>query len=178
MGGFFSLIKEYLVASSNKKGATLSGALVFFTLLGIVPVTYIISLIFSIFGTEIEVVNKLFSYPEFTEISVYLTATAKKMGASGNIIVFIVALYSSANVFYHLKQSGELIYNYNKKSKLLTRIFSIIITFLTVVSLSLLLVFYVAVIPLIIKGLGYKVTTLINLIVSLLSVFFVSVFEI
>ena len=119
MSGFFSLIKEYLVASSNKRGATLSGALVFFTLLGIVPVTYIISLIFSFFGTEIEVVNKLFSYPEFNEISVYLTSTAKKMGASGNILVFLVALYSSANVFYHLKQSGEVIYNYNKKSKFL-----------------------------------------------------------
>ncbi len=175
MGGFFSLVKEYLVASANKKGATLAGALVFFTLLGIVPLTYIVSLIFSFFGTEIEMVNKLFSYPEFNEIAVYLTSTAKKMGASGNILVFLVALYSTANVFYHLKQSGEVIYNYNKKSKLLTRIFSIVFTFLAVFVLSLLLVFYLAVIPVIIKLLGYRLTAIINIIIAILIVFLVSI---
>ena len=175
MGGFFSLIKEYLIVSSNKKGATLSGALVFFTLLGIVPVTYIISLIFSFFGTEIELISKLFSYPEFNEIAMYLTSTAKKMGASGNVLVFLVALYSSANVFFHLKQSGELIYNYSKKSNFITRIISIAVTFLAVVCISLLLVFYVAVIPLIIKSLGYEITALINVLVALIVVFFLSV---
>lgn len=175
MGGFFALIKEYFIASSNKKGATLAGALVFFTLLGIVPLTYIASLIFSFFGTEIEVVNKLFSYPEFNEIAVYLTATAKKMGASGNVLVFLVALYSSANVFYHLKQSGEVIYNYNKKSNFFNRVFSIVFTFLAVFIFSLLFVFYLAIIPVIIRFLGYKLTAIINIIIACLAVFFVSV---
>lgn len=175
MGGFFTLIKEFFVALSNKKGATLAGALVFFTLLGIVPVTYIVSLIFSIFGTEIEMINKLFSYPEFNEIAIYLTETAKKMGASGNILVFLVALYSSGNVFYHLKQSGEVIYNYSKKSGIITRLFSVLFTFLAVFALSLVLVFYLAVIPVIIRFLGYKITAILNIIIALVLVFFLSI---
>ena len=175
MSGFFSLVKEFFQMSANKKSATLSGALVFFTLLGIVPVTYIISLIFSICGTEIEAVNKLFSYPEFSEIASYLTQTALKMGASGNILVFLIALYSSGNVFYHLKQSGEVIYNYNKKDSFLSRIINILITFITVWIIALLLVFYVAVIPIIIKVCGSKLTNVINVLVGVTTVFVVSI---
>lgn len=175
MSGFFSLVKEYFSMSSNKKSATLSGALVFFTLLGIVPVTYIISLIFSICGTEINAINNFFSYPEFSDVALYLTNTALKMGASGNFLVFLIALYSSANVFYHLKQSGEVIYNYNKKNTILSRIINIIVTFITVIIISIALVFYVAVIPVIFKICGSKVTNLINVGVGLISVFIISV---
>ena len=175
MGGFFSLVKEFFQMSSNKKSATLSGALVFFTLLGIVPVTYIISLVFSICGTEIDAINKLFSYPEFSEISLYLTQTASKMGASGNILVFLIALYSSANVFYHLKQSGEVIYNYNKKDSLLSRIITILITFITVWVIAVVLVFYIAINPIILRVCGSNLTSLINASVGLVSVFIISV---
>ncbi len=175
MSGFFSSVKEYFLMSSNKKSATLSGALVFFTLLGIIPVTYIISLIFSICGTEIDAINKLFSYPEFREVALYLTNTASKMGASGNIVVFLVALYSSGNVFYHLKQSGEVIYNYNKKDTLFSRAITILITFITVWVIAILLVFYVAVIPIILRVCGSRLTNLINAGVGLISVFIISV---
>ncbi len=175
MNGFFSGVKEYLKMSSNKKSATLSGALVFFILLGIVPVTYIISLIFAVFGAEINAINKLFNYKEFGIITSYLTETAVNMGASGNIIVFLVALYSSANVFYHLKQSGEVIYNYSKSNSLKSRIITILITFVVVIILSLALVFYIAIIPVILNFFGNAVTVIINILVALVSVFLVSV---
>ncbi len=175
MNGFFSGVKEYLKLSSVKKSATLSGALVFFTLLGIVPVTYIISLIFAVFGTEINAINKIFSYKEFNIITSYLTETAVKMGASGNIIVFLLALYSSANLFYHLKQSGEVIYNYNKTNTLKSRIITVLITFIVVIIISLALVFYIAIIPIILKFFGSKITGIINIIVALISVFLISI---
>ncbi|MBO5927103.1 MAG: YihY/virulence factor BrkB family protein [Clostridia bacterium] len=171
MNGFFSRLKEFLSMSTYKKCGTLSGALVFFILLGIIPVTYIISLVFSVFGAEIALINKIFDYPEYNEITSYLIETAKKMGVSGNVIVFIVALFSSANVFYHLKQSGEVIYNYSAKNTLLIRIITIIITFISVVIISLALVFYVAIIPVIVNACGERITLYINVGVGIVSVF-------
>ncbi len=175
MSGFFNLVKEYFKMSANKKSATLSGALVFFALLGIVPVTYIISLIFSVCGREIGAISKLFSYPEFNEVASYLTDTAMKMGASGNILVFLVALYSSANVFYHLKQSGELIYNYNGKNTLKNRIITILTTFITVIAVAFILVFYLAVIPIISNRFGSLITGALNVFVALVGVFTISI---
>ncbi len=174
MNGFFVSIKDFLTMSSYKKNTTLSGALVFFTLIGIVPITYIASLIFSIFGTEISVINSFFSYPEFSKVTEYITETAVKLGAEGNIIVFFVALYSSANIFYHLRQSGEVIYNYEKNGSLFTRITSIIIAFITVFVLSLFIVCYIAVIPLITRYLGQLLSTLVSVSVGVVSVFFIA----
>ncbi len=174
MVGFFSHIKEYLSLASYKKSSTLSGAIVFFAILGIVPITYIISVILSIFGTEIEIINKIFSYKEFNEIASYLTETAIKMGTRGNIFIFLVALYSSANIFYHLRQSGEMIFNCNNKSTILNRIITILLTFITVLIFALALAFYVAVIPVLYNLLGGYISTLINVIVGISSVFIMS----
>lgn len=174
MNGFFIGIKEFLTLSTYKKNTTLSGALVFFTLIGVVPITYIASLIFSIFGTEISVINNFFSYPEFLVITEYITKTAIKLGTQGNVIVFLVALYSSANVFYHLRQSGEVIYNYEKNGSLFTRITSMFIAFFTVFLLSIVLVFYVAVIPIITFVLGEKLSILLNAFIGVISVFLIA----
>lgn len=173
MNGFFIAIKDFLTMSSYKKNTTLSGALVFFTLIGVVPITYIASLIFSVLGSEISVIKDFFSYPEFYEIITYVTETAVKLGAEGNIIAFFVALYSSANIFYHLRQSGEVIYNYEKNSSLFTRITSIVIAFLTVCVLSLFIVVYVAIVPLITRVLGESLSVVINVSVGVVSVFFI-----
>ncbi len=174
MNGFFIGIKEFLTLSTYKKNTTLSGALVFFTLIGVVPITYIASLIFSIFGSEISVINNFFSYPEFLEITEYITKTAIKLGTQGNAIVFLVALYSSANVFYHLRQSGEVIYNYEKNGNFLTRLTSMFIAFLTVFVFSLFIVSYLAITPLITILLGEILSVLINLLVGVLVVFLIA----
>ena len=173
MNGFFMSIKEFITMSSYKKNTTLSGALVFFTLIGVVPITYIASLIFSVLGSEISVINNFFSYPEFYEIITYVTETAVKLGAEGNIIAFFVALYSSANIFYHLRQSGEVIYNYEKNGGLFTRIMSILIVFITVCVLSVLIVAYLAIIPIITRLLGEVLSAVISVSVGVISVFFI-----
>ena len=175
MGNFFNGLKDFLKTSSTKKVGTLAGSLVFFSLIGIVPITYIFSLVFSFLGAEIHVVGNLFSYKEFTIISNYLIDTALKLGAKGNIFAFCVALYSSANIFYHLKLSGQIIYNYTATNNIFVRIKSIIITFISVCLIALVIVFILAVIPLYTNLLDYKISILINALIAVVFVFILAI---
>lgn len=166
MGVFLLNVKNYIKMITSKKSATLSGALVFFILVGVVPITYIASLIFSFFGSEIKIISNFFSYKEFVYVSNYVIETAGKMGAKGNIFVFGIALFSSANFFYHLKLSGELIYNFKSKNKIFVRITSIVITFFAITILSLALVVYIAITPILNKIVGGTYSVIINGLIS------------
>lgn len=175
MGAFFSNLKEYFKFSSSRGSATLSGALVFFILLGIIPICYISSLILSFMGTELTLVAKTFSNPLFNEVTDYVLQTAGKLGAGGNAVAFFVALFSSANVFYHLKLSGVILYNYPLKHSVFLRIISIIATFIIVCAFSVGVTIYLAIMPLIMEKVGQFLFSLINSIVALVSVLLLAI---
>ena len=154
MGALFFNVKGFLKFNSDKKSATLSGAIVFFVLLGIVPLSYLTSLVLTFFGTEVADIIKTFAYPELIEVTGYIYETGLKLGTRGNIIAFCLALYSSGNIFYQLKLSGELIYNYSVKNNLLKRVFSIITSFIAVWLYSCVAVIFLAFSPMLIRFLG------------------------
>ncbi len=171
MGALFFNVKRFLKFNADKKSTTLSGALVFFVLLGIVPLSYLTSLVLTFFGTELTDITKNFSYPELKEVTGYIYEIGLKMGAKGNIIAFILALYSSGNIFYQLKLSGELIYNYSVKNNLLKRVFSIITSFIAVWLYSCVAVVFLAFSPIIVRLLGNVFSGIISGAFSFLVVF-------
>ncbi|MBO5851168.1 MAG: hypothetical protein J6R29_02415, partial [Clostridia bacterium] len=93
---------EYSRFYRSKKSATLSGAIVYFTILGLVPMAYLASLTLSIIGKELSDVFSPFVYPELKQVFLYVIETAKNLGSVGNALVALLALYSSANVLFHL----------------------------------------------------------------------------
>ena len=170
----FNLL-EYSKFLRAKKSATLSGAIVYFTLIGLVPMAYLSSLTLSIIGKELSDVLTPFIYPELKEVFLYVIQTSKNLGGVGNIIVAGVALYSSANVLFHLKSSGEVIYNYYTKNSLFKRAISILLTLIIICALSLFFALYVAVIPILFKNLNAYASSALNILVLLVAVFLLSV---
>ncbi len=158
MGVLFLEVKNYVKFSSARKSATLSGALVFFVLIGIIPLAYLTSLILTFFGTELTNLTQMFAYPELKTITDYIYSIGLNIGAKGNILVFFISLYSSGNIFYQLKLSGELIYNYQSKNNIIKRILSIIISFLSVWLYSCLIVIFLAIMPIVVNSLGEVVS--------------------
>ena len=154
MGALFFNVKDFLKFNADKKSTTLSGALVFFVLLGIVPLSYLTSLVLTFFGTELTDITKSLTYPELIEVTSYIYDIGLKLGTRGNIIAFLLALYSSGNIFYQLKLSGELIYNYSPKNNLLKRVLSSITSFIAVFIYSVIAVVFLAFTPIISKYLG------------------------
>ncbi len=134
MGNFFYNIFKYSKIISNRKTAILSGGLVFFSLLELVPLAYLISLLVSVFGTQIDLHSNLLVAKQFESVTSYVFETATKLGASGNIIALIITTYSATNLFFHLRRTGEIVYNYSSKNNLFTRVISFLAMFVLLVS--------------------------------------------
>lgn len=175
MGGLLFELKEYLKFTAIKKSTTLAGALVFFTLLGLVPTVYVLSLAVSLLGEEFSSVFQTFISPEFEVVGNYLIESAKRMGAGGNFIAVAIALYSSANVFYHLRLSGEMLYNFKSGGGLFIRLIAVFATVTLSLTIALFAVVYTAFSPFLVKWLK-GVGSLINIAVALITAFIAVVF--
>ena len=176
MGDLFLKVKNFVKFNSEKKSTTLSGALVFFVLLGIVPLAYLTSLVLTIFGKELTDITNNINYPELVMVTNYVYSVGIKLGTSGNVIAFFVALYSSGNIFYQLKLSGELIYSHTVKNNLIKRVFSIVTSFIVVWLYSCLAVIFLAFSPIITICFGEILSGLISGVFTFLIVFSVAIF--
>lgn len=122
MGKFFTRIKEFIYFSSIKKTSTLAGALVYFTVLGAVPSVFLISAALSVFGAEFDDAARIFMSEKALNLISFAGVAAKKYGSGGGIAAGAAALYSAANVLYHLRRAGEMIYNFKPTKSVVLRI--------------------------------------------------------
>lgn len=142
MVGFFNAIKNFNAFKKSKKSATMSGALVFFMLLGLVPTAYLLSLIFAVFGKELSFAFSIFTIEEFNEVKEFLLDATNNYSATRNALAGILAIYSSANLFVHIKHVGEIIYNHKTHKTVFIRAFSVVGTVVLGFIIVLLLYFY------------------------------------
>ncbi len=125
MSNFFNNFFSYTKVINDKKSTTLAGALVYFALLEMVPLAYLTTLTLSAFGSKIDnsFITEIFK--DLKQVIEYVYITAQKLGTSGNIIVALISAYSATNFFYHLRRTGEIVYNYLTTNNLIVRIASI-----------------------------------------------------
>ncbi len=121
MGNFFNNFFGYTKIINDKKSSTLAGALVYFALLEMVPLAYLTTLTLSAFGSKIDnsFINAIFK--DLKQVIEYVYITAQKLGTSGNIVVVLISTYSATNFFYHLRRTGEIVYNYLTTNNVLVR---------------------------------------------------------
>ena len=94
---------------SDKRFSTIAGTLVYFLLMSIAPFTLWLTLVFG--NVDIE---KFLSHELFDAVSTflrYLKSSAESAASGAGIIFLATTLYSSTNFFYHLRRSGEIIYD-------------------------------------------------------------------
>lgn len=140
MLGFFNKLKEFNAFKRSKKSATMSGALVFFMLLGLVPTAYLLSLLFTFFGKELSFALDLLTIEEFNGVKAFILQATNNFSNGRNALAGVLAVYSSANLFVHVKLVGEVIYNYKSQKTFTLRALSIIgtvvLSLITVLGLS------------------------------------------
>lgn len=125
----------------EKKYSTISGTLVYFFIMSVVPFSFWASLLFGdrLWGRireilELRLLSSLFPVLDFLEENAAL-ATGKV-----GIVLLVTSLYSSTNLFYHMRRSGELLYRcetYQKGWKL--RLSALVLLFLVLLSAALLI---------------------------------------
>jgi len=122
---YFTELYKYF---SDKRFSTISGTLVYFLLMSVAPFLFWLTLIvgnldFSSFDS-----NRLFS--AITPVLDYLKTSAESATGSAGIVLILTSLWSSTNFFYHLRRSGEIIYDKNvNRGGLRLRLTSLLIVF-------------------------------------------------
>lgn len=93
----------------NKRYSTISGTLVYFLLMSVTPFLFWVALLAGNVDFAAIMPEEVFS--AVSPILNYLQSAAHNATGSAGIILLLTSLWSSTNFFYHLKRSGEIIFD-------------------------------------------------------------------
>ena len=122
---------------TDKRFSTIAGTLVYFLLMSLAPFIVWLSLLLG--GADLEqfISGALFDY--LTPFLSYLKYSAQTAASGAGIILLATSLYSSTNFFYHLRRSGEIIYESTKvKGGIKLRIISAVLIIITIAAIAFL----------------------------------------
>ena len=105
LGKIISTFRYY----SDKRFSTIAGTLVYFLLMSITPFLFWLTLVFGDVHIE-ELLNHNF-FESVAPFLRYLKDSAESAASGAGIVLLVTSLYSSTNFFYHLRRSGEIIYD-------------------------------------------------------------------
>ncbi len=86
----------------------------FFFIMSIVPLSFWLTLLIGKLPVKVERVLQLPVFSSVSNIFSYVQQEAKNATASVSIVLLVSTLYSSTNLFYQMRRSGELIYDYRR----------------------------------------------------------------
>lgn len=115
--GVLNFIKEKYDLLSLKKYTTLAGTLVFFLIMSIVPLSFWITLIIGRLPIDMERILSLSVFDSVKNVLTYVQNEARNATASASLILLVTTLYSSTTLFYQMRRSGELIYDFHRKKQ-------------------------------------------------------------
>ncbi|MDE6585964.1 MAG: YihY/virulence factor BrkB family protein [Clostridia bacterium] len=94
---------------TDKRFSTLAGTLVYFLLMSIAPFTLWLTLVFGNVHVDGVLSHELLE--NVSPFLLYLKRSAESAASGPGIILLATSLYSSTNFFYHLRRSGEIVYD-------------------------------------------------------------------
>lgn len=113
----YLFVKEKYEFLSFKKCTTIAGTLVFFLIMSIVPFSFWLSLIIGRLPVNTEDIISLPVFESVKNVLLYIQKEAENATASASVILIFTTLYSSTNLFYQMRKSGEIIYDYRRETK-------------------------------------------------------------
>lgn len=110
----FKFIKEKYSVLAFKRYTTLAGTLVFFLIMSIVPFSFWLTLFLGRLSVSMEEILRLPVFNAVQDVLLFVQQEAKNATASVSIILLVTSAYSSTNLFYQMRRSGEIIYDYRR----------------------------------------------------------------
>ena len=121
---------------SAKKYTTLAGTMAFFLIMSVVPFLFWLTLLFGRLHIDFAALFELEIFADVKEIVLYLQESARAATAGASVILLATTLYSSTNLFYHMRRSGEIVYECKRKKKgLVLRFSALVLMFLVMLLL-------------------------------------------
>lgn len=97
------------------KYTTLAGTLVFFLIMSIVPLTFWLTILIGRLPINLDRFLSLEVFESVKDILNYVREEALNATTSVSVVLLITTLYSSTTLFYQIRRSGEIIYDYRRQ---------------------------------------------------------------
>ena len=111
----YRFLKKKYDLLSLRKYTTIAGTLVFFLIMSIVPLSFWLTMLVGKLPVDTEEVLSLSVFSSVKEVLLYVQKEAENATAGTSVILVFTTLYSSTNLFYQMRRSGELIYDFHPK---------------------------------------------------------------
>ncbi len=119
------------------KFTTIAGTLVFFLIMSFVPLTFWLALLAGSTGINTDALLDLELFGWARELLAFFKNNAEGATVGVSVLFLATTLWSSTGFFYHLRRSGEIIYDYARnKQGWRVRLSAALLTFLVVLSLA------------------------------------------
>lgn len=114
---FFRFLKARYDFLALKKYTTLAGTLVFFLIMSIVPLSFWLTLLIGRLPIDTERLLSLSVFASVKNVLLYVREEAANATAGASVVLLVTTLYSSTNLFYQMRKSGEIIYGDDRRKK-------------------------------------------------------------
>lgn len=122
--------RRALSALAARRCTTLAGTLTFFLILSVVPFSFWLVLLFGNSALDPETLFGLGVFDWARELLGFLKTNAEGAGSGAGALFLVTTLWSITGFFYHLRRSGEIVYDYRrKKHGWKVRLSAVLITF-------------------------------------------------
>jgi membrane protein len=111
----YRYLKEKYALMSLRKYTTLAGTLVFFLIMSIVPLSFWMTILIGKLPIDTERVLSLSVFGSVKNILLYVQEEAANATTSASVLLVFTTLYSATNLFYQMRKSGEIIYDFHHK---------------------------------------------------------------
>lgn len=123
---------------SSKKYTTLAGTMAFFLVMSVVPFLFWLTILFGRLDIDYTRLFDLEIFREVKDVLAFLRESAQSATAGASVVLLVTTLYSSTNLFYHMRRSGEIIYDSGRrKSSLAVRLSALVLIFVVMLVLVL-----------------------------------------
>jgi len=113
----YRFFKEKYELLAFKRYTTLAGTLVFFLIMSIVPLSFWLTLLIGKLPVSVEEILKLPVFDAVKDILFFVQKEAESATTSVSVLLLVTTAYSATNLFYQMRRSGEIIYEYPRKKE-------------------------------------------------------------
>lgn len=113
----YRYVKEKYELLTVKKYTTLAGTLVFFLIMSIVPLSFWLTLLIGKLPVNTEQILQLPIFDSVKNVLLYVQKEAANATGGASLLLLVTTLYSATNLFYQMRRSGEIVYDYHRKKQ-------------------------------------------------------------
>ncbi len=109
------MFKRIFAVLTDARCTTLSGTLVYFFIMSMLPFAFWLALLFGKSGIDFESILLASVFDGVRDVLLFIYRSSVSAASGVTVFLAITSLYSATNLFYHARKAGEILYDYHQK---------------------------------------------------------------